>query len=87
MFNNNGVNEPAFFKWGLIPSWSKDENIGRKMINARAETVDTKPSFPKLLKHRRCLIPSDGFYEWKSVNGVKTSLLLLFMKKKERQKV
>lgn len=77
IINSNGINKPTFFKWGLIPSWSKDENIGRKMINARAETVDTKPSFSKLLKHRRCLIPSDGFYEWKSVNGIKTPFRII----------
>ncbi|HEX8833771.1 MAG TPA: SOS response-associated peptidase [Abditibacteriaceae bacterium] len=52
------------FRWGLIPSWAKDESIGYKMINARAETLPEKPSFKIALLRRRCLIPADGFYEW-----------------------
>ncbi|HEY4554699.1 MAG TPA: SOS response-associated peptidase [Bacillaceae bacterium] len=55
----------GLLKWGLVPVWAKDPKIGYKMINARAETVDQKPSFKRLLKRRRCLIPADGFYEWK----------------------
>jgi putative SOS response-associated peptidase YedK len=53
------------FQWGLIPSWAKDPGIGPKMINARAETLAEKPAFKNALKRRRCLIPADGFYEWK----------------------
>ncbi|GJL65914.1 MAG: DUF159 family protein [Nitrospirales bacterium] len=52
-------------KWGLVPSWAKDPSIGNKLINARAETVDEKPSFRKAFKHQRCLVLADGFYEWK----------------------
>jgi putative SOS response-associated peptidase YedK len=52
------------FRWGLIPSWAKDPAIGFKLINARAETASEKPSFRSAFKHRRCLIPTDGFYEW-----------------------
>ncbi|MBT2689315.1 SOS response-associated peptidase [Bacillus sp. ISL-47] len=52
-------------KWGLVPFWAKDEKIGYKMINARAEGIDSKPSFKKPFKSKRCLIPADGFYEWK----------------------
>jgi putative SOS response-associated peptidase YedK len=51
--------------WGLIPYWAKDPAIGYKMINARAETVASKPSFSEPMRQRRCLIPADGFYEWK----------------------
>ena len=51
-------------RWGLIPSWSKDEAIGARMINARAETLSEKPSFKGLLNKHRCLILADGFYEW-----------------------
>ena len=51
-------------KWGLIPSWAKDPKIGHRLINARAETLQEKPSFRSAFKRRRCLILADGFYEW-----------------------
>ena len=51
-------------RWGLIPYWAKEASIGHKMINARSETVADKPAFREAFKHRRCLIPADGFYEW-----------------------
>jgi putative SOS response-associated peptidase YedK len=56
-----------FFKarWGLIPSWAKDAGIGSSCINARVETVDTKPAFRAAFKKRRCLVMADGFYEWR----------------------
>jgi putative SOS response-associated peptidase YedK len=54
-----------FFRWGLVPSWAKDANAGRPMINARSETVAEKPTFRAAFKKRRCLIIADGFYEWK----------------------
>ena len=53
-----------FMRWGLIPSWAKDMKIASKMINARSETVAEKPAFRSAIKHRRCLIVADGFYEW-----------------------
>jgi putative SOS response-associated peptidase YedK len=52
-------------RWGLVPHWAKDVKIGYKMINARSETILEKPSFRTAFKKRRCLIPADGFYEWK----------------------
>ncbi len=52
-------------RWGLIPRWAKDKKIGARMINARAETLASKPSFKAAFRRRRCLIPADGFYEWK----------------------
>jgi putative SOS response-associated peptidase YedK len=64
-------------RWGLIPFWAKDPSIGSKMINARAETVATKPAFRDALKKRRCLIPADGFYEWKK-NGPKAKTPFCF---------
>jgi putative SOS response-associated peptidase YedK len=69
---NNGENKLDFFVWGLIPSWAKDPKIGYRMINARAETLAEKPSFRFAFKRHRCLIPSDGFYEWKKVPGQKS---------------
>jgi putative SOS response-associated peptidase YedK len=54
--------------WGLIPSWAADKKIGYKLINARSETVATKPSFRSAFKSRRCLIPASGFFEWKKVS-------------------
>jgi putative SOS response-associated peptidase YedK len=65
VINHNGKNQLVCFRWGLIPSWSKDPSIANKLINARAETVDKKPSFKDAFKKRRCLIVADGFYEWK----------------------
>ncbi len=53
-------------RWGLIPSWARDESIGDKLINARAETIFEKPSFRKPMDRQRCLIPADGFYEWQA---------------------
>lgn len=57
------------FLWGLIPFWAKDPSIGAKLFNARAETVAVKPSFKRAFARRRCLIPADGFYEWRKEGG------------------
>ncbi len=57
--------------WGLIPSWAKDSSIGSRMINARAETLSEKPSYRTAFKRRRCLIATDGFYEWKKTESGK----------------
>lgn len=69
-----GNRQIAFLKWGLIPSWAKDPSIGSRMINARSETVDVKPAFRNSLRHRRCIIPANGFYEWQEVGGKKKPL-------------
>ncbi len=58
-------------RWGLISHWAKEPKIAYKTINARVETVDTAPSYRQAFKKRRCLIPVDGFYEWKRVGGGK----------------
>ena len=59
------IRRASLIRWGLIPSWAKDVTIGARMINARAETAAEKPAFREALECRRCLIPADGFYEWK----------------------
>lgn len=64
------------FHWGLVPFWAKDISMGARMINARAETVHTKPSFRNAFKQRRCLILSDGFYEWAGDTGSKQPYFL-----------
>lgn len=64
-------NKPEHLHWGLVPFWAKDISIGSRMINARAETVAAKPGFRDAFKKRRCLIPADGFYEWKGEKGHK----------------
>src|SRR5699024_7663357 len=58
----------GYLRWGLVPSWAKDEKIGYKMINARSETAHEKPSFRKLMAQKRCLIVADSFYEWQKLD-------------------
>ncbi|GIV65284.1 MAG: DUF159 family protein [Bellilinea sp.] len=62
-----------YMRWGLVPSWAKDISIGQKMINARAETIREKPSFRSAFNRRRCLIPADGFFEWKKAGKASKS--------------
>jgi putative SOS response-associated peptidase YedK len=62
----NGERIADMVRWGLIPSWAKDESIGSKLINARSETLTEKPSFKNAFQKRRCLVVANGFYEWKA---------------------
>ncbi len=59
----------ALLRWGLLPPWA--EEVGRGFVNARAETVASKPAFRQAFRRRRCLVPADGFYEWKKEGGAK----------------
>ena len=72
----NGTAHLDMMRWGLIPSWAKDESIGSKMINARAESLAEKPSFKRLLHSKRCLVVADGFYEWKQEQGTKIPMYI-----------
>ena len=65
IITNEDSDKLSFFKWGLIPFWSKDPKVGFRNINTRAESIAKKPSFIQAFQKRRCLIPSNGFYEWK----------------------
>jgi len=64
---HEGARMLGSFRWGLIPWWAKDRKIAARNINARAETVATKPAFRESFERRRCLIPADGFFEWKKL--------------------
>ena len=84
--DKNQENRIEFMRWGLVPYWAKDPKIGHKMINARAETLTQKPSFKHLIKSKRCLVPSSGFYEWEKIDkrkvpyyiGIKNSKIFSF---------
>ena len=71
VYEHGGVRRIDTFHWGLVPFWAKDPGIGNKMINARAETLAEKNSFKRPFARRRCIIPADGFYEWKKISGQK----------------
>ena len=81
---NDGKNRLDFFSWGLIPSWAKDPSIGNKMINARAETLQEKPSFRSAFRRRRCLILADGFFEWRQEAGAKVKTPMYIRLKTEK---
>ena len=69
--DENGQRHPAWLRWGLIPHWSKDKQSGYRMINARAESLWSKPAFKSAALRRRCLVPASCFFEWKRSDGSK----------------
>ena len=69
MREHEGRRRVHALQWGLIPFWAKDPTIGRKLINARLDSVATKPAFREAWQRRRCLIPASGFYEWSEPRG------------------
>jgi putative SOS response-associated peptidase YedK len=75
---NEGRNEAKVMKWGLVPSWAPDASMGQRMINARSETLLEKPSFKQAAEKRRCLIPANAFYEWRTVGNGKVPMCIQF---------
>ena len=80
--HQRGVNECRLMQWGLIPHWAADPSIGNRTINARAETLTELPSFKLLVDRRRCIIPADGFYEWRK-EGKRKVPMWVHLKSKE----
>ncbi len=72
----------CLMRWGLVPCWQKEEEIGTKWINARCESIHEKPLFKKLFQQKRCLIIADGFYEWQATHRLK---IPYFINKKDHQ--
>jgi len=72
VITNATPDKASIFRWGFIPNWSTDEKVGFNMINARAENILSKALFRESIRSKRCLIPADGFYEWKKSGKNKT---------------
>jgi len=72
VIRHQGNNRAGYLRWGYIPSWSKDESIGYKLINTRSEGIETKQSFKDAFIHKRCLLLADSFYEWSREKEKKT---------------
>ena len=73
---NDRARRLSMLRWGLVPRWASDPKIGSRLVNARAETARTKPSFREAFRSKRCLVPADGFYEWKPEGGRKQPYLI-----------
>ena len=82
IIRQKGGNECRLMHWGLIPHWASDPSIGNRMINARAETLTELPSFKLLVDRHRCIIPADGFYEWRK-EGKRKIPMWVHLKTKE----
>lgn len=83
VIESGGERRAESFRWGLIPSWAKDDAIGNKLINARAETLAEKPSFKNAFRARRCIIPASGFYEWQKKGAGGKQPFYFYLKEKQ----
>ncbi|MGO4369454.1 SOS response-associated peptidase [Paenibacillus sp. 2TAB19] len=83
VINDGSANRLGELKWGLVPPWADDPKVGFMMINARAETAAAKAAFKKPLRSKRCLIPADGFYEWKKLSGGGKQPMRITLKSRE----
>ncbi|MAE09243.1 MAG: hypothetical protein CL661_10850 [Bacteroidetes bacterium] len=81
VITNDQPHSLSYFRWGLIPFWAKDPKLGYRNINTRSETISSKPSFKNAFKKRRCLIPANGFYEWRKDEN-KTPFRIFFKNEK-----
>lgn len=72
VLEDGGVRRVSRHHWGLVPFWAKDPSVGNRMINARAEGLATKNAYRQAFRKRRCIVPVDGFYEWKKIPGQRT---------------
>src|SRR5690606_20819103 len=73
--DQQGARELALLRWGLLPGWARDESMAPKMINARSESLAEKPAFRDAYKRRRCLVPANGWYEWRKEGAGKQPYL------------
>ena len=76
--DEDGKRSISMLRWGLVPFWAKDKAIGNRMINARAETLTEKPAYKDPFKKRRCIVPANGFYEWKKTREYQAAVLHRF---------
>lgn len=76
VISGQGNRKVELMRWGLLPSWASDPKLANMMVNARAETINKKPSYAKPLKHQRCLIPASYFFEWKQTKEGKIPYLI-----------
>ena len=83
VITNEQPKQLSLLKWGLVPSWAKEEAIGNKMINARADGIAEKPSFRNAFKRRRCIVPASGFYEWQKGEGKTKTPMYIHLKDQE----
>jgi putative SOS response-associated peptidase YedK len=74
--DREGARVLELMRWGLVPHWADDLSIGARMINARVEGITTKPAFRDVIKRRRCLVPADGFFEWRTIGGKRRPLFI-----------